>query len=145
MINWDNARCWVISLCKPLGEIAVDEIWIKLHLTKVSLVQSVNLIWKTISVWRQEISNNVVCATSKASDQPAHKCSLIRAFASCLNILSVKLLTEHHLEFLSLKRGYTGWSESTLVKMPHYWKSIVTAHFISDVFALKLGLVVRGG
>ena len=32
------------SLCKPLGEIAVDEIWIKLHLTKVSLVQSVNNI-----------------------------------------------------------------------------------------------------
>ena len=30
------------SLCKPLGEIAVDEIWIKLHLTTVSLVQSVN-------------------------------------------------------------------------------------------------------
>ena len=34
-----------------------------------------------------EISNNVVCATSKASDQPAHMCSLIRAFASLLNIL----------------------------------------------------------
>ena len=28
-----------------------------------------------------EISNNVVCATSKASDQPAHMRSLIRAFA----------------------------------------------------------------
>ena len=28
-----------------------------------------------------EISNNVVCATSKASDQPAHTRSLIRAFA----------------------------------------------------------------
>ena len=28
------------------------------------------------------ISNNVVCATSKASDQPAHTRSLIRAFAS---------------------------------------------------------------
>ena len=28
-----------------------------------------------------------VCATSKASDQPAHKRSLIRAFASHLNIL----------------------------------------------------------
>ena len=26
-----------------------------------------------------EISNNVVCATSKASDQPAHMRSLIRA------------------------------------------------------------------
>ena len=34
-----------------------------------------------------EISNNVVCATSKASDQPAHTCSLIRAFASRLSIL----------------------------------------------------------
>ena len=34
-----------------------------------------------------EISNNVVCATSKASDQPAHKRSLIRAFASRLSIL----------------------------------------------------------
>ena len=34
-----------------------------------------------------EISNNIVCATSKASDQPAHMRSLIRAFASRLNIL----------------------------------------------------------
>ena len=34
-----------------------------------------------------EISNNVVCATSKASDQPAHMRSLIRAFASRLSIL----------------------------------------------------------
>ena len=29
----------------------------------------------------------------------------------------VKLLTEHHLEFLSLKAGYTGSSQSTLVKL----------------------------
>ena len=34
-----------------------------------------------------EISNNVVCATSRASDQPAHTRSLIRAFASHLSIL----------------------------------------------------------
>ena len=34
-----------------------------------------------------DISNNVVCATSKASDQPAHMRSLIRAFASRLSIL----------------------------------------------------------
>ena len=31
--------------------------------------------------------------------------SLIRAFASRLNIPSVKLLTERHLEFLSLKQA----------------------------------------
>ena len=36
-----------------------------------------------------EISNNVVCATSKASDQPVHMRSLIRAFASRLNIIRV--------------------------------------------------------
>ena len=34
-----------------------------------------------------EISNNVVCATSKASDQPAHMRSLIRAFPSRLRVL----------------------------------------------------------
>ena len=36
---------------------------------------------------RHEISNNVVCATNKGSDQPAHVRSLIGAFACCLNIL----------------------------------------------------------
>ena len=43
----------------------------------------------------------------------------------------VKLLTEHLLEVLSLKEGCTCSSESTLVKMPHCWKSHVTAHTIS--------------
>ena len=38
--------------------------------------------------------------------------------------MSVRLLTEHHLEFLSLTGGCTGLSESTLVKMPHCWKSM---------------------
>ena len=41
--------------------------------------------------------------------------------------MSVKLLTEHHLAFLSLKGGCTGSSESTLVKIPHCWKSHATA------------------
>ena len=41
--------------------------------------------------------------------------------------MSLRLLTEHHLEFLSLKGGCTGLSEPTLVKMPHCWKSHVAA------------------
>ena len=41
--------------------------------------------------------------------------------------MSVKLLTEHHLEILSLKGGYTGSSEYTLVKIQHCWKSHVGA------------------
>ena len=39
----------------------------------------------------------------------------------------VKLLTEHHLEFLSLKGGRRGSSESTLVKMSTCWKSHAAA------------------
>ena len=36
--------------------------------------------------------------------------------------MTVKLLTEQRLEFLSLKGGCTGSPEPTLVKMPHCWK-----------------------
>ena len=45
--------------------------------------------------------------------------------------MSVKILSEHNLEFLSLKviGGCTDSSESTLVKMPHCWKSRATAYF----------------
>ena len=55
-------------------------------------------------------------------------------------VLSIKLLTEHHLEFLSLTGGCKGSSESTLVKMPHCWKSHVAAH-IKEKIALLLKAV----
>ena len=42
----------------------------------------------------------------------------------------VKLLTEHHLKFLSLKGGCRGSSESAHVKMPHCWKSRALAQII---------------
>ena len=51
----------------------------------------------------------------------------------CLSLehsMTIKLLTEHHLEFLNLIGGCTGLYESTLVKMPHCWKSHVTAHIV---------------
>ena len=41
--------------------------------------------------------------------------------------MSFKLLTEHHLKFLSLKGGCIGSSESVHDKMPHFWKSHVMA------------------
>ena len=50
----------------------------------------------------------------------------------------VKLLTEHHLEFLSSKGGCRGSSESTLVRMSNCWKSRALAHFIllkSNIFS----------
>ena len=36
-----------------------------------------------------------------------------------------------HLEFLSLKGDCTGSFESTLVKMPRYWKSHVATHLVA--------------
>ena len=51
--------------------------------------------------------------------------------------MSVKLLTEHHLEILSLKGGFTGLSESTHVKMPHCWKSHALAHISFFDFLFK--------
>ena len=54
--------------------------------------------------------------------------------------MSVKLLTEYHLEFLSLKGGCTALSESTLVKMPHCLKLHATAQFSLKV--AKHGSVV---
>ena len=51
--------------------------------------------------------------------------------------MTVKLLTEHHLEFLNLKGGCRGSSESTHVKIPHCWKSRVTAHIISTREEMK--------
>ena len=36
--------------------------------------------------------------------------------------MNIKLLTEHHLEFLTLIGGCTGSSESIHVEMPHGWK-----------------------
>ena len=42
----------------------------------------------------------------------------------------VKLLTEHHLEFLSFKGGCRSSSESKHVKMSHCWKSHALAHFL---------------
>ena len=45
----------------------------------------------------------------------------------------VNLLTEHHLEFLSLKEGCRGSSGSTLVKMSNCWKSHVAAHMVAPV------------
>ena len=68
--------------------------------------------------------------------------------------MSFKLLTEHHLEFLSLGEDCTGSSESTLVKIPHWWKSHVKAqicnccgeakrmnHKITIIFLAKLILL----
>ena len=56
----------------------------------------------------------------------------------------VKLLTEHHLEILSIKGGCVGSSESTLVEMPHCWKSHATAHILVRLVGTLFPKLMRG-
>ena len=55
----------------------------------------------------------------------------------------VKLLTEHNLEFLSLKVGCRCSSESTHVKMPHCWKYHALAHFSLKISLLEFLSAMR--
>ena len=55
----------------------------------------------------------------------------------------IKLLTEHHLKFLSLRGGCRGSSESTLVKMSNCWKSHATAHIQSVPAYRSTGMELR--
>ena len=61
--------------------------------------------------------------------------------------ITVKLLTEQYLKFLSLKGGRTGLSESTLVKMPHCNLLEITCRgsngIIHDVLILLHGCAAR--
>ena len=57
--------------------------WVCLQFVNVVFPDHTHVLFEPV----HEISNNVVCATSKASDQPAHTRGLISAFASRLSIL----------------------------------------------------------
>ena len=84
----------------PIGKQILDE---KAHLCSLTrnLAARIQKVWKKMELKpkirlkaslyepQHNISNNVICATSKGSDQPAHTCSLIRAFAGRLNILGL--------------------------------------------------------
>ena len=51
----------------------------------------------------------------------------------------VRLLTEHHLDFLSLKGGCRGSSKYTLVKMSNCWKShaLTQFKFVSALYVFQ--------
>ena len=75
-----------LMLCIQRGRLKAN----KCDISGLCTDQSTELDLITVRIVNEpvhEISNNMVCATSKASDQPAHTRSLIRAFASRLSIL----------------------------------------------------------
>ena len=67
--------------------LTVDLVSVQAYVTKGDSLLSPFIGFSSIIEPQHEISNNVVCVTHKGSDQPAHRCSVIRAFASRLTIL----------------------------------------------------------
>ena len=61
--------------------------------------QKSNLFFKSMYEPRHEISKNVVCATSKGSDQSVHMTAWSEPLLIAWILLTVKLLTVYHLVF----------------------------------------------
>ena len=59
--------------------------------------------------------------------------------------MSVKLLTEHHIEFLGLNGGSTYSSQSTPVKMPHCWNSYRSPKCLNRQISEQTTIAVNGG
>ena len=83
-----------LSQCQLYAFLSQCQVWhiLLIHLSKCQewyILMAQYLSQHQIIELRYEISNNMVCATSKGSDQPAHTRSLTRAFAGRLNILWV--------------------------------------------------------
>ena len=88
-----DATEWINSIGYAFFAVKVSKgAKIRNRYNQVMRYSATQMIWKCLWIISlneplHEISNNVVCATSRASDQPAHRRSMIRAFASRLNIL----------------------------------------------------------
>ena len=80
---------------------------------------------------QHEISNNVVCATSKSSDQPGLHTVWSEPLILVWMFYDPKAMLKHHLEFLR-KGGCIGSSESSFFKMPHCCKIHEPWHEISN-------------
>ena len=95
-----SIRVYTAAMTSETEILFADKNNISCLALELSAFDSVNYKPKSLDIWFvasasgplsnepvHEITNNVVCATSKASDQPAHTRRLIRAFASRLSIL----------------------------------------------------------
>ena len=92
------SRSAIILLRKMAGCLSLNKAWLSVSIPHGVMGQSAVCDYDISSLYsfvesiiepRHEVFNNVICATSKASDQSAHTRSLLRAFACHLNILCV--------------------------------------------------------
>ena len=77
-----NQELESVDAAKYLGVTISKSLSLKTHINNITSNANKTLGFVKRNEPVHEIANNVVCATNKTSDQPAHMRSLIRAFAS---------------------------------------------------------------
>ena len=122
---------WIFTVCcgthlRDSSPPRIKERYSQTYIHRVILTH-IMAILKLITLHqpKHEISNNVLCDQQRLRSACVYAQTDQSLCKSLEYSMSVKLLTEHHWEFLSLTGGCTGSSETTLVKMPHCWKSHV--------------------
>ena len=114
MPNWYPIPTFMLTPYRPDILYVHWRQQLRLRIVEAAYLKSFYSYLMQIMEPRHEISNNMVCATSKPSDQPAHMHSLIRAFA---NRLTIQWVVSDWLNiiwsYLSLKGGCTGSAETT--------------------------------
>ena len=85
----------------------------------------------------------MVCVTSNGADQPAHTCSLLSICKSLEYSSIVKLLTERHLEFLSLNEGCTGSYDLSKCHIVENHMSRLNLFLYFVPLSLSFGSIVR--
>ena len=138
MCDFCNSGCPVDSfLVRSINHNQSSDFVVTLLTLNMPITTEVTCSWnycKWAATW--DFQQCGMCDQQRLN-QPAHAQSDQSLCKSLEYSTTLKLLTEHHLEFLSLKRGCTGWPESTLVKMPQCWKSHVAAHIFGlDAYIL---------
>ena len=110
------------------GKLTTDRTTCTIYLSQSTCSKFLQYL-KTNTIWALtwDFQQCGMCDRQRLWSDCAYMRSLIRAFTSRLNILSVL----SYLEFQSS----TGSSESTLVKIPHCWKSHVAAHMYLQIFS----------
>ena len=104
----------------PWGWVRISKmVWFSYNISTIWPLQSLYSLNNIIELRHSDFQQYGMCDQQSVRSACAYAQSDQSLCLSLEYSMGVKLLTEHHLECLSLKGGCTGSSESTLVKIPH--------------------------
>ena len=120
LLDYKDAQTDFIIHCKHMPTCTLR--WTPAHFKNVVSYVNIQKIAAT-----GDFQQCFMCSQQRLRSACAYVQSGQRLCYSLQYFMTLRLLTDHHFEFLRLKGGCTGLSESTFVKMTHCWKSHVPA------------------